>query len=138
MHLPDVNLWLALAFESHFHHVAAEWFDASSQDIAFCRLTQQGFLRLVTNAKAFGDEAVSMNVAWTLYDQFQQDPRVSFVEEPLTLETYWRKYTSRSTFSPKLWNDAFLAAFAKSADFEIVTFDLGFRQFDGVNCTVLS
>lgn len=28
MFLPDVNLWLALAFESHVHHAAARsWFE---------------------------------------------------------------------------------------------------------------
>lgn len=24
MFLPDINLWLALAFESHFHHASAK------------------------------------------------------------------------------------------------------------------
>lgn len=66
MFLPDVNLWLALAFESHVHHLSArDWFDAVADDSClFCRLTQQGFLRLATNPKAFGDEAVSLSAAW--------------------------------------------------------------------------
>ena len=68
MFLPDVNVWLALAFESHFHHVAArEWFDAQPDaSCLFCRMTQQGFLRLATNPKAFADEAVSLTDAWRL------------------------------------------------------------------------
>jgi predicted nucleic acid-binding protein len=54
MFLPDINLWLALAFESHVHHAAAKgWFEGlTSERCSFCRLTQQGFLRLVTNPKA--------------------------------------------------------------------------------------
>ena len=28
MHLPDINVWLALTFDSHAHHPAAKtWFD---------------------------------------------------------------------------------------------------------------
>ena len=70
MFLPDVNLWLALAFESHIHHAAAShWFEGLLNDgCTFCRLTQQGFLRLATNPKAFGAEAVPMADAWRLYD----------------------------------------------------------------------
>lgn len=84
MLLPDVNLWLALAFEAHVHHTAAKaWFDPLSEAdrCAFCRMTQQGFLRLVTNPKAFGDEAVTLPEAWRLYDAFLADPRISFAEE---------------------------------------------------------
>ena len=46
MHLPDVNVWLALTFDSHFHHpVAKTWFDGLPSDFVcfFCRLTQSGF-----------------------------------------------------------------------------------------------
>jgi predicted nucleic acid-binding protein len=57
MFLPDINVWLALAFESHVHHeVAKGWLEGlSSEGCAFCRTTQQGFLRLATNPKAFDD-----------------------------------------------------------------------------------
>ncbi len=65
MFLPDINLRLALAFESHVHHGRAKnWFDGTTNDRCFfCRLTQQGFLRLATNSKAFGDEAVTLSDA---------------------------------------------------------------------------
>ena len=68
MFLPDVNLWLALAFESHVHHSAAKsWFESvQEQDCTFCRLTQQGFLRLVTNPRAFDEEGVTLLDAWRL------------------------------------------------------------------------
>ena len=33
MLLPDVNVWLALAFDSHVHHpVAKQWFDGLSNE----------------------------------------------------------------------------------------------------------
>jgi toxin-antitoxin system PIN domain toxin len=140
MLLPDVNIWLALAFKSHVHHVAAKnWFDGVSSDgCAFCRLTQQGFLRLATNPKAVNVDAVTMLDAWRMYDEFLGDPRVCLVREPAGLETLWRGFTQRKTFSPKVWNDAFLAAFALAADCEVVTFDKGFAQYADLKCTILS
>jgi predicted nucleic acid-binding protein len=45
--LADVNVWIALAAEHHFHHPAARrWFQAlRGEKFAFCRITQMGFLR---------------------------------------------------------------------------------------------
>lgn len=140
MYLPDVNFWLALAFESHFHHAAAKsWFEALTDErCSYCRLTQQGFLRLATNPQAFEQEAVSMIDAWKLYDAFLGDPRVVYCEEPANLELLWRDCTQSRSFSPKVWNDAFLAAFAQTAAHEMITFDKGLTQFKNLNCTILS
>lgn len=138
--LPDVNLWLALAFESHTHHSAAKgWFDGLTGDACvFCRMTQQGFLRLATNAKAFGDEAVTLAEAWGIYDAFMADQRIYFGLEPSGIEPFWRDYTFRRTFSPKVWNDGYLAAFARAAGYHLVTFDQGFSQFADLDGAVLS
>ncbi|HKI32485.1 MAG TPA: TA system VapC family ribonuclease toxin [Gemmataceae bacterium] len=141
MFLPDVNLWLALAFESHVHHSAAKvWFDGLSDGDAcvFCRMTQQGFLRLATNPKAFADEAVTLAEAWRLYDTFRADPRISLIEEPDGTEVFWRDYTRLQTFSPKVWNDAYLAAFARAGNHKLITFDRGFAHYAGLDCTLLS
>ena len=140
MLLPDVNVWLALAFDSHVHHpVAKLWFDGLSNEVCFfCRLTQQGFLRLATNASVFGKNAVTLSEAWQEFDLFLSDPRVSFSDEPADLEPLWRGYTQRQSFSPKVWNDAFLAAFARAAGHELVTFDKGFAQYSGLSSTILS
>jgi toxin-antitoxin system PIN domain toxin len=139
MFLPDVNLWLALAFSRHVHHVAAKnWFETvPDQNGSFCRLTQQGFLRLATNPKALDDEAVSLQDAWRLYDAFLGDPRVVFANEPAGLEPLWRVYTQGKSFSPKVWNDAYLAAFAQAAVCEVVTFDKGFKAYQDVSCSIL-
>ncbi len=140
MFLPDVNLWLSLAFGSHVHHTAArDWFESLSGDrCLFCRMTQQGFLRLATNPKAFGAEAVTLADAWRLYDALLGDPCVSFADEPDGIEPLWRGYTQHQSFSPKVWNGAFLAAFARAADHELVTFDKGFSQYTQLKCTILS
>src|SRR5262245_19197797 len=141
MFLIDGNLALALTFQSHVHHSPAKaWFDAlpDSQRCYFCRMTQQGFLRLATNPKAFGDEAVTLPRAWQLYDALVSDPRISFVAEPPGVEAFWRQYTQGLTFSPKVWNDAWLAAFSRAANLQMITFDRGFAHFAGLNHVILS
>src|SRR4051812_14145831 len=108
MFLPDVNVWIALAFQSHFHHATSrDWYEATNEPCSFCRLTQQGFLRLVTNPTVLKDDAVTLRKAWRLYDAIVSDPRVVFAEEPGAIERRWRTYTQRRTFSPKVWNDAY-------------------------------
>jgi toxin-antitoxin system PIN domain toxin len=86
--LPDVNVWLALVFNAHVHHPASlGWFNSlSDETCSFCRLTQLGFLRLANNPKVFPKDAVSVAVAWQLYDTTLTDPRVRFAAEPSGLE----------------------------------------------------
>lgn len=138
--LPDVNVWLALAFEKHEHHAAAtEWFEETAPDsCSFCRLTQLGFLRLATNPKAFREATATLVQAWRMYDAFVADPRVICADEPDELEVFWREYTRRRAFSPKVWNDAYLAAFARAAGFEVVSFDQGFKQYRKLKRTILA
>ncbi len=101
-------------------------------------MTQQGFLRLATDPRVVQEEAVSLCEAWAMYDALMGDHRVRFSEEPAGLEPMWRSYTQHRTKSPKVWNDAFLAAFARAAALTLVTFDQGFAQYPDVNCTLLS
>jgi uncharacterized protein len=76
--------------------------------------------------------------AWRAYDAFFADPNVAFSEEPEGVEAVWRSSTYNSAFSPKVWNDAYVAAFAQAGGFDVVTFDRGFIQYKGVRCTILS
>src|SRR5262245_3603394 len=86
--LPDVNVWLALVFDTHAHHPSAlAWFNTLAGDVChFCRLTQIGFLRLANNPKVFPKDAVSVAVAWQLFDTAMADPRIAFASEPVGLE----------------------------------------------------
>ena len=139
MFLPDINVWLALTFDSHVHHPAAKtWFDALSNEVCFfCRLSQQGFLRLATNASVFGKHALSLAEAWQKYDIYLSDPRIAFADEPSIIENYWRTFTQHQSFSPNVWSDAYLAAFAVAGKLEVVTFDKGFAQYQNLACTIL-
>ena len=140
-YLPDVNVWLALSFRQHAHHEpAARWFVGIGDDAgcSFCRITQQALLRLSTNPKVVGTEARRLPDAWHLYDQITRDARVGFADEPPGLEAGRRALTQSPKYSPNVWADAYLAAFAKAGGYEVVTFDRGFEQFGLARLTILS
>ncbi|UCF95865.1 MAG: PIN domain-containing protein [Spirochaetaceae bacterium] len=140
MYLPDINVWLALTFEAHSHHPQAKsWFEAIQDDIImFCRVTQLGFLRLATNPAVFTEEALTSQDAWDCFDRFCEDSRIEFTLEPIGLEHFFRRYTSESSYSPKVWKDAYLAAFAVTSGTRLVSFDKAFQRYEELDCVVLS
>jgi len=140
MLLIDINVWIALTFDTHIHHPPAKiWFDGLTDEMCyFCRMTQQGFLRLSTNRKMHGINTLTLDEAWEKYDRFMSDSMVSFAAEPLGLEPYWRSFTQGQTFSTHVWNDAYLAAFAVVGGYGIITFDQAFTQFPGLSSTILA
>lgn len=139
MYLPDVNVWLALVFDAHYHHSrAVKWFSSVSDGTcSFCRVTQAGFLRLATNPAVFGAEALTLAKAWDAYDAMKSDARIVFSHEPEGIELEWRRFTHKHGYSHKIWNDAYLAAFALSLGMTVVTFDKGFSAYKGVKSKML-
>ena len=125
--LPDVNVWLALASRRHVHAtICGEWLNSIDTDqVAFCRVTQMGLLRLPTNESVMGSDVLASRDAWRVYPSILEDERVDFAPEPFTLEQEWRKLTSEGRPTPKIWTDAYLAAFARSAGMQLVTLDRG-------------
>jgi hypothetical protein len=121
---PDVNVWLALAASEHAHAAAARrWWEQETGRIAFSRMTQVGFLRLMTTAAAMGGKPLTMTEAWRVHDRLFDDDRVAFVAEPASVEQHFREYSAHLTASPKVWADAWLLAFAEAAEGTLVTFD---------------
>ena len=59
--------------------------------------------------------------------------------EPETpeFEILFQEFSSRGRRSPKVWADAYLAAFAKVSGLTLVTFDRAFRNLAAVHVTVL-
>jgi uncharacterized protein len=138
--LPDINIGVALATDRHVHHgLARNWFTAiPGAGAAFCRVTQMGLLRLLTNLRVMGDEVLDQPQAWGVYEQFALDERVVFALEPPILNPVWKKLT-RSTFRVRsLWTDAYIAALALLQNFQIVSFDKGFRKIPGQDSTILT
>jgi uncharacterized protein len=140
VYLPDINVWLALTVAGHIHQPAAvAWIDSIFSDrICFCKTTQQGYLRLLTNRTVMGSSVLTMSQAWQHYDILLTVSRIAFHSEPENLEPHWRSFTASSTFSPKVWSDAYIAAFGVSAGLRVVTFDTGFNQYSGLSVKVLS
>ena len=139
INLVDANVWLALSFSDHLHHTTAKnWFDAESDGTcAFCRVTEMALLRHLTNAKIMGKFVKSQREAWSVYDSLAQDPRVLFLLEPSSLQTGFREFSNSTSPSHANWTDAYLAAFAKTAQSQVVTFDRGFSRFPGLGVTIL-
>ena len=143
MLLADSNIWLALTLSAHeFHLPARNWFSDQSRrgSVVFCRATQQSFLRLLTTRSVFASYAMNPmgnKKAWSVYESFVADRRVGWADDPRDLDHQWKKWTSNPMPSPKLWMDAYLAAFASTGKFQLVTTDRGFRQFDGIDLLLL-
>lgn len=124
MKLVDVGVWLAAVWGRHVHHpVAADWFGKEADDIVFCRVTQIGLLRLLSNPAIMRDDAIDRSHAWRTYDQLRADERVLWADEPAELDAVWRTISARDDRSHKLWTDDYLAAFAQVSDATLVTLD---------------
>lgn len=137
--LCDVNFLLALCYDGHVHHSQAlNWFDQQDDlSVILCRQTQLGLLRLLTNAAVMQADVCTLSQAWSVYDAAAADPRFEMQPEAEGLGVYLRQYTADGRVSPKLWQDAYLAAFARAARLRLATFDRGFRQFDGLHTVIL-
>jgi predicted nucleic acid-binding protein len=79
-----------------------------------------------------------MDLAWSCYDKLLDDDRVFFMREPEGLEEAWKMLTRNQIYSHRIWNDAYLAAFAQTADLKLITFDKGFRDYKKTRVTILS
>jgi toxin-antitoxin system PIN domain toxin len=139
-YFPDVNVWIALAYEGHQHHASAtEWFGRMNEPVYFCRFTQMGLLRLLTHPSVMQDDVRTQAEAWLAYDALLQDERVSFQIEadPEQIESALRSLTSRGRPFSQQWPDAYLVAFARVAGSTVVTFDRGLRQMAAGNTLLL-
>ena len=127
---PDVNVWIALTVDRHIHNpIAARWLAGLGADsrLCFCRITQLSFLCLLTTEAVMGSDVRSQVEAWEMYDQWLDDPRVVFLDEPAALEQSFRAHSGRKHPSPKDWADSYLLAFAGVSGLRLVTFDQSFR-----------
>jgi toxin-antitoxin system PIN domain toxin len=134
--LYDANIWVALTFAAHPHHTQALAHFATrtpASPVCFCRATQQSFLRLVSTPsilEAYGAAGLTNADALRTLAAWMALPQVRHEEEPDGLEPRWHRLAGVKTASPKLWMDAYLAAFALTRNIELVTLDQAFRKFE--------
>ncbi len=140
-YLCDSNVFVALVTLAHIHHrVALQWFDGLGVDDGadFCRMTQSSFLRLLTTDQFMRPHTRTNEQALTILSTTMMDIRMGFAEEPPGLEKGWHMLASDTRHAPKLWMDAYLAAFAQLGGMAFVTFDKRFRQFASLDLIVLN
>jgi len=106
--LPDVNVWLALAVADHPHHRRAStyWHEEAGRQLAFCRITSLGFLRLITQRQVMGEKPLSVPEAWHAYEAFRELPEVAFAAEPKGCERLLRSWAQGDESSHRRLTDA--------------------------------
>jgi hypothetical protein len=123
---PDVNVWLALIYEKHVHNpIAVEWFESlkSSTTLVFCRHTQLGLFRLLSTESVMKQDVLKQTQCWQVYDPWIDSGLAFVAQDPPGLESEMRGRSSEGLVSPKVWADAYLAAFAEAGNLTLVTMD---------------
>ena len=124
-----------MTFSSHpFHEKAMTVFGgrSSESNVCYCRATQLSFLRLISTPavqKHYGAHGLTNSDALKIIACHLTLPFVRVLEEPQGVEQWWRKLAALNTPSPKVWMDAYLAAFAIAGQLRFVTTDKDFKQF---------
>ena len=129
-----------MAAEAHEHHESAisYWNNDSASKVLFCRVTQMGFLRHLTNKTIMRSHVLSTSQAWKKCNAFLNLREVDAMPEPEGIDSYLDRFCELGRTSPNFWTDAYLAAFASAADLRLVTFDRGFSKFRGLDLKLLS
>lgn len=132
--LLDTNVWVALSLADHEHHQRARryWREESSGEFGFCRVTELGLLRLLSNRSLLGDASLDGGAAWRALSTWKREPGVVRVEEPPGLDELLAAWGSELDIRGGHWTDAYLAAFATASGCRLVSFDAGFARFPGL------
>jgi toxin-antitoxin system PIN domain toxin len=125
---PDLNVWMALSDIAHVRHLlASAWLARIPPHarVVFCRYTHLGLLRLLSNRAVMGEETMTLDQAWRVYDEWLADPRADFHPEPPGLDEALRDAAASMPGQPaaKAIGDAYLLAFSKASRATLVTFD---------------
>lgn len=135
-YLIDTNVWVALLLEDHPHNSLAQerLSPFTDGEANFCRATQKGLFRLLSQSTTTYGNPVPMRQCWSIYQQLRNGNRFGYLDEPYGLEQVWRELTSSPLASPKHWMDAYLQAFAELAGLKIITFDRALAKASGGEC----
>lgn len=138
--IADANVLFPLLVDGHVAHQAAQrWWDKQPDDSVGLPLpVQLAVLRLLTNKVAMNDAPVMPGAALDAWRQLANDPRCFQIDAPPEAhEGHFTALVADREPTPNLWTDAWLAATAQSLDYEMVTFDRGFRSFAGLRLCLL-
>jgi uncharacterized protein len=139
--IADANVLFPLLVEGHVAHgTAIEWWQNQPDGaVGTCLLTRLAVLRLLSNRVAMSGNPVKPKEALSAWQQLADDPRAVHIEsEPPTHEQRFTTLVTGREPTPNLWTDAWLAALALSLDYEMTTFDRGFKSFRGLRVRLLA
>ena len=134
--LVDTNVWIGAIFASHpFHRQARQFLDEATpaNPAVFCRATQQSFLRVASTPavlKTYGAQGLTNRDALVALNALLALAQVGEREEPPGVVAHWHRLAARDTASPKVWMDAYLAAFALGGGLRLVSLDHDFKGFE--------
>lgn len=138
--IADVNVFLPLLIPAHpAHRVALDWFDGQPDaSVGWSLPVKLGVLRLLCNPKVMGRDALAPTLALDVWAALAANPRLSEIDRlPADHEASLRRLLADREPSPNIWTDAWLAALAICLSRQMVTFDRGFRAFDGLDLRLL-
>ena len=138
--IADANVLFPLMVQGHAaYEVAKGWWDEQPDGtVGTCLLTRLAVLRLLTNRVAMNGTPVSHDEALKAWGRLSNDPRSFHVDgEPAEHESRFVSLVSSRQPTPNLWTDARLAALAMSLDYEMTTFDRGFKSFRDLKLRLL-
>ncbi len=131
----DTNVWLAATFPKHIFYPLAQKALAQctpALPAVWCRSTEQSFMRLASTPsvqRTYDALGLTNRSVWLALDTLQALPQVTWREEPPGVFAQWRSLAALDSASPKVWTDAYLAAFAMQAGLQMVTLDRDFKNF---------
>jgi len=133
----DTNVWIAFYFSGHPHHSIASDFirKRSAEDPAtMARAVEHSFLRLLTTAvicRGYDSPVIDNDKAADILGKWHSLPHIRCLDtEPEGTRALWLELAAIPSASPKVWMDAYLAAFAIRADLPFATLDADFRRFE--------
>lgn len=138
--IADANVRFPLLVQGHVaHEPAKRWWDEQRDGtVGTCLLTQLAVLRLLTNKVAMNGHPVCPEAALDAWQRLRSDPRSFRIDAaPGEHESRFMSLVLSREPTPNLWTDAWLAALAMSVDYEIATFDRGFKSFRGLKLRLL-
>lgn len=146
MFLLDSNVWIAQTFDAHPGHTSASQsllMATAERPAIFCRATEQSFLRLASTPavlRQYGAQGLTNQDALVLLAHFQALPMVAFRAEPPGIVPLWHRLAGLPQAAPKVWMDAYLAAFAIAGNLTMITLDSDLKQYEpaGLQLQLLS
>jgi toxin-antitoxin system PIN domain toxin len=139
-YLTDANFLIALLHARHtLSGRAVAWLDSHEEpaSLLLCRVAQMAALRVLTNPGWLKDEALPAAAVWNAWDLLLTDLRFVQVREPVRLEEEWRALTRPFPPGRCAETDCYFVAFARAGGYRLLTFDRGFRKFDGLDLEIL-